>query len=226
MNADAPAYDMKQLRMKLLRLSALAEENTRRAVLALRGRDRATADVVIANEAEINALEIEIEQDCVRLLSNGINERRDVQNIVSVLRINTDLERIGDLAANVARHVADVSQCEQALLPAQLLRMADCALAMLHQALDAFVDLDAVSAREVCGLDDEVDELNRVVHSLVRDRIVASPQLTDNLLSVLGAARQLERIADCATNIAEDVLYLVSGSVFRHSKTDSHATDA
>jgi phosphate transport system protein len=173
--------------------------------------------VVIANEAEINALEIEIEQDCVRLLSNGTHERGDVQNIVSVLRINTDLERIGDLAANVARHVGEVSQCEQALLPAELLRMADCALAMLHQALDAFVDLDMVSAREVCGMDDEVDELNRVVHGLVRDRIMASPHLTDSLLSVLGTARQLERIADCATNIAEDVLYIVSGSVFRHS---------
>jgi phosphate transport system protein len=214
---STPAYDISQVRMKLLRLSALAEENTRRAVFALRGRDRATASVVIANEAEINALEIEIEQDCVRLLSNGTHERGDVQNIVSVLRINTDLERIGDLAANVARHVGEVSQCEQALLPAELLRMADCALAMLHQALDAFVDLDMVSAREVCGMDDEVDELNRVVHGLVRDRIMASPHLTDSLLSVLGTARQLERIADCATNIAEDVLYIVSGSVFRHS---------
>jgi phosphate transport system protein len=223
MNTAAPAYDMSQLRMKLLRLSALAEENTRRAVLALRGRDRATAGVVIANETEINALEIEIEQDCVRLLSNGVHDRGDVQIIVSVLRINTDLERIGDLAANVARHVGELSQCEQALLPSELMKMADCALAMLRQALDAFVDLDAVSARELCSMDDEVDELNRVVRGLVRDRIVASPQLTDSLLSVLGTARQLERIADCATNIAENVLYIVSGSVFRHTISDTRS---
>jgi len=210
------AIDTEHLRRKLLTLSALVEENTRRSVLALRGKDKTVAGVVVRNDDEIDVLEISIQEDCLSLLCEGRQTAGQVREIVAVLRINTDLERIGDLASNIARHVEVLSTHEQALLPAELLQMADCALAMLRKALDAFVDLDAASSRIVCALDDEVDNLNRVVYGIVRDRIIANTVLTDRLLNVLGIARHLERIADCATNIAEDVIFMTSGSIIRH----------
>jgi phosphate transport system protein len=213
---NGAAHDLKQLRRKLLTLSALVEENAGRAVLALRGKDREAAGVVMHNDGEINTLEISIEEDCVALLADGTRDITQVRMIVAALRINTDLERIGDLASNIARHVEELSRHEQALIPGELLLMADCALAMLRKALDALVDLDAAGSLEVCSLDDEVDNLNRVIYGIVRDRIAANPAMTDKLLSVLGAARHLERIADCATNIAEDVVFMTSGSIIRH----------
>ncbi len=215
------AKDLGQLRRKLLTLSALVEENARRAVLALRGKDKNAAGVVISNDTEIDALEISIEEDCIDLLAHGKLGIASVQAVVSVLRINTDLERIGDLASNIARHVENLSSNEQALLPGELLRMAECALEMLRKSLDAYVDLDAEGAQVVCRLDDEVDALNRQIYEIVRDRIVASPALADRLLNVLGISRHLERIADCATNIAEDVVFMTSGAIIRHHANKS-----
>ena len=107
---------------------------------------------------------------------------------------------------------------EQALLPADLLHMADAALAMLRRALDSFVEADVAMARAVCAGDDEVDAFNREMYQFVQQRIMENPAMTGRLLNVLGIARHLERIADCATNIAEVVVYIDSGSIIRHGR--------
>jgi phosphate transport system protein len=213
---DTAVRDMEQLRRKVLTLSALVEENARRSVLALRSRDRDAADTVIRNDDEIDALEVSLEEDCVAMLAAGPVAIEDVRAIVAALRIATDLERISDLAANIARHIDDVGSNEQAVLPLELLRMAECALSMLSAALDALVDLEAASARRVCELDDEVDTLYWTVQGIVRERIRSAPDMTDRMLGVLGVARHLERIADSATNIAEEIVFMTSGDIIRH----------
>lgn len=213
-----PARSIDQLRRKLLVLGALVEESARRSVLAMRGKDKLAASAVLRSDAEIDTLEIAIEEDCVALLAQPPQRMEDTRILVSYLRINTDLERIGDLAGNIARHVEELSVHEQALLPSELLRMADAALGMLRRALDSFTESDAALAHAVCAGDDEVDALNRDMYRIVQQRILENPAMTDRMLNVLGIARHLERIADCATNIAEVVVYIDSGSIIRHGR--------
>ncbi|HOJ03465.1 MAG TPA: phosphate signaling complex protein PhoU [Bacteroidota bacterium] len=213
-----PARSIDQLRRKLLTLGALVEESARRSVLALRGKDKLAAGVVVRSDAEIDTLEIAIEEDCVTMLAQPPLRPEDTRVLVAFLKINTDLERIGDLAGNIARHVEDLSVHEQALLPADLLHMADAALAMLRRALDSFVEADVAMARAVCAGDDEVDAFNREMYQFVQQRIMENPAMTGRLLNVLGIARHLERIADCATNIAEVVVYIDSGNIIRHGR--------
>ncbi|MBE0644614.1 MAG: phosphate signaling complex protein PhoU [Bacteroidetes bacterium] len=212
------AENIEQLKRRLLRLSALVEENTRRSVIAFRSRDRAAAVEIIKVDAEINELEIFIEEDCVELLDRTQRSPDDTRFIVAVLKINNDLERIGDLASNVARRVLHIGQHEQVRFPQELLTLAEYTLEMVTTSIDSFVDLDMDLARRVCERDHEVDKLNRLMYSVVQERIVADPNQAEKLLNFLSISRYLERIADYATNIAEDVVYIGEGRIIRHQE--------
>lgn len=213
---DRPAHTPELLKRKLLQLSALVEENARRCVLAIRSRDWPAARQVIDVDNEVNTLEIRIEKDCVALLQSHVLDEDETRFVVAVLKINSDLERIGDLAANVSRRVLSIGQHDQLALPNELMLIAERTISMLKHSLDALVDMDPVLAREVCERDAEVDELNRSMYDLVRDRILAAPAQTERLIHLLSISRYLERIADYATNIAEDVVYVSEGSIIRH----------
>jgi phosphate transport system protein len=208
------------LKRKLLKLSALVEESARRCVLSIRGRDHHAAQQVIDTDQEIDALEIRIEEDCVSLLQNAALDHNAVRFIVAVLRINSDLERIGDLASNVSRRVLELGQHEQLVLPNQLMELAEKTISMLTACLDSLVHLDTDMARKVCTMDQDVDALNQAMYGLVRDRIVENPAQTERLLHMLGVSRSLERMADFATNIAENVVYIDEGRIIRHGMED------
>lgn len=212
------AENIEQLKRKLLRLCALAEENTRRSVLAFRTRDRVAAVEIIKVDVEINELEISIEEDCVALLDRLPRTADDTRFIVGVLKINNDLERIGDLASNVARRVLHIGLHDEARFPEELLALAERTLEMVTTSIDSFVDLDVALARSVCERDKEVDRLNRQMYAVVQQRILLDPTQAEKFLNFLSISRYLERIADYATNIAEDVVYIGEGRIIRHQE--------
>jgi phosphate transport system protein len=214
MASSADSTDI--LKLRLLALSALVEENAHRCVLAIRGRDRAAAERVISSDAEVDRLEIVFEEDCVRLLQRNSLEAFEIRLIVAMLKINSDLERIGDLASNISRRVLQIGEYDQLVLPNELMTLAERTMRMVTLSLDALVEMDPEIARDVCERDDEVDDLNRIMYQLVKNRIEANPLQTERLIQVLSISRYLERIADYATNIAENVVYAKEARIIRH----------
>ncbi len=214
------------LRKSLLRLCALVEENARRCVLAIRTRDREGAQRVIDADHEIDALEIAIEEHCEEMLQRNTLPAEDVRLVIGFLRINADLERVGDLSTNIARGVLAIGQYEQLVLPAEIVELAEGTLTMLTKSLDAFMHMDTEGARTVCQMDGEVDDMYRSMIGVVRDRIMAEPAMTERLLHVLSLARAMERIADYATNISENVVYMNEGRIVRHGRMHSHGAEA
>ena len=140
----------------------------------------------------------------------------DLRRVATILKINSDLERIADLTVNIAERASDLSVLPELAVPKNLEKMVEVSTTMVRSSLDAFVDLDANLAREVCGRDDEVDELNREVIDDLYDVIQSESSLVRAALHFFSAAWHVERIADHATNIAEDVIYLVRGEIVRH----------
>ena len=210
------ARDPEMLRRKLLQLSALVEETARRSVIAFRTRDRAAAVEIMKTDEEINEMEISVEEDCIALLDHTQGHMQETRFLVAVLKINSDLERIGDLATNIARRVLHIGQHEQLLCPHELLTLAQRTIEMLTTSIESLVEEDLDLARSVCERDQEVDRLNRQMYDVVRERILTDPSQTEKLISMLSVSRYLERIADYATNIAENVVFISEGSIIRH----------
>ncbi|MDH7515124.1 MAG: phosphate signaling complex protein PhoU [Bacteroidota bacterium] len=208
--------EIEGIKKKMLALSAIVEEGLRTAIRSIMTDDRGLAEQVIANDTEIDAMEIAIEEECLKILALYQPVAGDLRFIVSVLKMNNDLERIGDLATNIAEHAFEISDAKPVRIPPELSTMTDKAAAMVKMSLDALVEQDAAQAQRVCIIDDEVDELNRLLSRRVKDEIRAHPENLDPMLALLGVARHLERVADHATNIAEDVVYLVQGTIIRH----------
>ena len=208
--------ETENLKKKLLTLSALVEEDVRDALRAIRTRNRDLANEVISADNEIDAMEIEVEEDCLKILALHQPVARDLRFIVAVLKMTSDLERIGDLSLNIAERALYLADHPDVSIPENISVLAEKAVIMLTKSLDALVHLDGDLATEVCRLDDEVDALHHDMYAFVRDAILATPSSIDGLLALLSVSRYLERIADHATNIAEDVLYIVDGEIMRH----------
>lgn len=219
---DTEIRNIERLRRKLLKLSAIVEETTRRSVIAFRQRDRGAAAEIIQIDDEINGMEIAVEEDCIALLEDAARPVGEVRAIVAVLKINSDLERIADLATNIAHRVLDLGFHEQARFPAELLSIANRTIEMVTGSLDSLAQLDPGLARRVCAMDEEVDTLNRGMYGVVKERIASDPAQTEMLINFLSISRYLERIADYATNIAENVVFIGEGSIIRHQQ---HPTD-
>jgi phosphate transport system protein len=208
--------ELDQLKSRLLEMGGLAEERVRSAILGLVERDGALVDRVVAGDAPINQLHIEIDGRCVKLLALHQPMAVDLRMILSAVKINTDLERVGDLAINIAeaalRYLAHPSVKELIDIP----RMADIAQTMLRDALDAFVTRDTALAQRVLDADDELDALKTQVFRDLLTYMLQSPQTIEPALDLILVSRHLERIGDHATNIAEDVIFMVSAKDVRH----------
>jgi phosphate transport system protein len=205
---------MNELNEQFMRLGTLVEENVKRAILALETREYKLAELVIGKDKEIDALEIVVEEECINLLALHHPMARDLRVIVAILKVNNDLERIGDLAVNICKVVGIISKYSGP--DYQILAMADSVDEMLKKTLDAMAKLDVKSAREVIAYDDIVDNhRSRIRESVMKDL----PFDVDNRQYILGfwsIASHLERIADLATNIAEEIIYVVEGNIIRH----------
>jgi phosphate transport system protein len=208
--------DLEYLQRDLLTLAASVEEAIVTATRALQERDAATAQEVIEGDTEIDQEENHIEEECLKMLALHQPVAVDLRRIAAALKINNELERMADLAEDIAERAAHLATLPVIPVPEGLQQMADLTTTMVRQSLDAFVNLDARQARRVCRLDDTVDQFNCDVIKELIGLMRKSPDMVEPGLSLFSATRHLERIADHATNIAEDVVYLVEGVIIRH----------
>ncbi len=212
--------EIEGLKRDLLSLCGLVEKQVSLAVRAIEERDVETARQVELGDAEIDQREVEVEEECLRVLALYQPVAIDLRLIVSALKINNDLERVGDLAVNIAHKAAALADEPVLDVPFDLGAMAEKTQAMLRDSLDALVNLDPDLAAEVCARDDEVDRMKHAIRVEAEKMIEADPRRTRALMRLLAVSRNLERIADCATNIAEDVIYMAEGRIIRHKEGD------
>jgi phosphate transport system protein len=197
-------------------MSALAEELVAEAVEALLERDAARAETVIARDREIDAMEIAMDDACIQLLALQQPLARDLRLITMAMKISNDLERVGDHAVNIAEAVRHLAGHQVLPEVPEIEEMSRLAREMLSDALDDFVRADAVAALEVCGRDDRVDQLHESVFRILVTHMMEDPRRIGPSMSLFLVSRNLERIADLATNIAEDVVFLVEGRTIKH----------
>ena len=208
--------DLEQLEKKLLFLAGQIEEAVRRSITALLERRMDLAEKVIDGDREVDKREVELEEECLKALALHHPVATDLRFIAACLKINNDLERIGDLAVNIAERAVSLSARGPLNVPDGFRRMMEDAAGMLRGAIDAFVKGDAAAARRICGEDDEVDNAHRAIIGRLLEAMHQDPNAIDNAVELFSVSKNLERIADHATNIAEDVVYLVEGDIIRH----------
>ena len=197
-------------------MAGMAEQATQRAIEAYRVGDVSICDLVVRSEPAINRMEREIDQMALDLLAMEQPMAIDLRFILSVIKINADLERVGDQAVNIAERVRDLQSLPPVELPVDIPKMATMAAAMVRMALQAFIDADPAVAEKVLLMDDEVDEMNRSIFRTLTRCIQDRPEHSQQALDVIIVARNLERVGDHATNVAEDVIFWVRGADVRH----------
>jgi len=213
---------MENLQRKVLFLCALVEGNLQRAVESVEKRDGQLAARVIAADNEVDRVEVDIEEECLKMLALYQPVAADLRFIVAVIKLNSDLERIGDQAVDIAEQSSYLAEREPIAVPAGIHAMGDKAAWMVKSVLDALVERDAELARRVCAADDELDALKRDMLLRIEEAIAKNPDNLDLYFHLLTVPRKLERIGDHATNIAEDVIYMVEGSIVRHLPCDEN----
>ena len=208
--------ELKSLKEMLLEMAARAEEQIVLAVRALKDREEKLACQVLEREEAVNLLDIEIDGMCMRLLALRQPLATDLRFITSAMKISSDLERIGDLAVNIAERTQDLLKQPELKPLIDIPRMAEMAQAMVRDALNAFIQGDDVLARDVCLRDDQVDQLNDQVFRELLTYMMQDPGTISRAVDLILVGRHLERIADHATNIGEDVIYMVKGKTIKH----------
>jgi phosphate transport system protein len=208
--------EIERLKKRILHLAAMVEESLQMAVTAVTERNVELAARVIDSDPAIDAQEIEVEEECLKILALHQPVAADLRYVVASLKINSDLERIADLAVNIAERAQMLALQQPIAAPFHLEPMLQAAVNMVHTSVDALVAQDLEKARKVLFEDDTVDAFHRTAFRAVEDQIRLTPERVDCLLSLLTVSRNLERIADHATNIAEDVVYLIEGEIVRH----------
>ena len=208
--------ELQALKKRLLNMGALVEERVHGSIRALMERNLDAAQAIAHGDAEVNALQIEIDDRCLKLLALQQPMASDLRLITSAMKINADLERIGDQAVNIAENALQMLNAPPLKPIIDLPRMAEMAEHMTRDSLDAFVRRDPALARQVLGQDDEVDSLKDTIFRVLLTYMMADPGTIERALSLILISRNLERIADHATNIAEDVIFLVEARDVRH----------
>jgi len=208
--------EIDKLKQSILALGAEVESSLKKSIKALKTWDVKLAKSVEDYDSEIDRMEVEIEEECLKILALYQPVAIDLRFIVAVLKINSDLERIGDLAANIASRTLYIGCREHIKIPDELLTMVKIAQLMIEHSLDALINLNTDLAREVIADDDIIDGYHVQMYHYTEDQIKHNPELTDCQISLLSISRNLERISDHLTNIAEDVIYMVEGEVVRH----------
>ncbi len=212
--------EIERVKKNILSLSAIVEEQVQDAVRALLERDADLAQKVEARDEEIDRREVDVEEECLKILALHQPVAIDLRFIVSAMKINNDLERIGDLAVNMARKAVSFAAESSMDIAFDIAGMWQKTQSMLRDSIDALVNMNGPLAAEVCARDDEVDRIKHDIRVGVEEQIRREPERVRPLMRLLAVSRNLERIADCATNIAEDVIYMAEGRIIRHNKTE------
>lgn len=208
--------EMERLHRDIVSMCSTVEENISEAVRGLQKRNVGLAEELAVRDREVNDLDIRIEEECLKILALYNPVANDLRRVAAVLKITGELERVGDLAVNIAERSASLSPFPDFPLPSRLSEMATESLSMLHSSIDSYVEQDADKAREVCARDDVVDDLNDELIQELRADMVSTPSLVEPGMHLFSVIRHIERVADHATNIAEDVVYLMTGEIIRH----------
>ncbi|MCK4538360.1 MAG: phosphate signaling complex protein PhoU [Candidatus Krumholzibacteria bacterium] len=212
--------EIESLKKSILTIGTTVEESLFKAVEALEKKDADLAREVIAGDAEVDQMEVDLEEECLKVLALHQPVAIDLRLIVSIMKINNDLERVGDLSVNIAERVLFLARGSREKPVFDFSGMARKVREMLKNSLDALVREDSNLAHEVCRADDEVDAINRDIFIRVHDAIKERPEDVENLIHQLSISRHLERVADLATNVAEDVIYMIEGVIIRHKAED------
>ena len=212
--------ELSHVKVRLLTMSGEAEAALGLAVDALLERDGEKAQRVIAGDRVIDSMEVEIEEQCINLLALQQPMARDLRMLTSALKIANDLERVGDHAVNIAQSAGRLIQARPIAPEPEIVEMARLARDMLSDALEAFIRGDATAGREVCLRDDKVDALHRSVFRILLTHMMEDPHMIGAGMELFLVSRNLERVADLATNIGEDVVFLVEGKSIKHHAED------
>jgi phosphate transport system protein len=208
--------DLETLHQHIMAMCAVVEEVVHRAVDELGRPDVNVSQEIVDRDDEVDRWDVRIEEECLKILALHQPVADNLRRVAAVMKIAWELERVADVAVNIAERAAGLAGAPQIVVPEKLNHMAQVALDMLRLSLDAFVAQDSRLAREVCGQDDVVDALNREIIADLLQMMKRSPDLVEPALQLFSASRHVERVADHATNIAEDVVYLVEGEIIRH----------
>ncbi len=211
--------EINNLKRLLLEMAVSVEEMIGKSIKALSERNVILAESVIKSDDRVNKMEIEIDNLCIKILALYHPEAEDLRTVTMVMKINNDLERIGDHAVNIAERAIYLADKPSVKPLIDIPRMAEKAMEMLRESLDSFVNKNAELAVEVRKKDDEVDSLNNQVLRELVTYMIADPSIIDRALRLILISRDLERVADLATNIAEDVFYIARGRVLKHNST-------
>jgi phosphate transport system protein len=217
--------ELKDLKEKLLEMASRAEEQIGRAVRSLKDRKEDLACQVLDYEEAINRLDIEIDEAAMRILALRQPMAADLRFITSAMKIGSDLERIGDLAVNIAERTLEILKSPQLKPLIDIPRMAEMVQNMVRDAINAFVNGDADLAKNVCERDDEVDHLNNQVFRELLTYMLEDASTIHRAVDLILVGRHLERIADHATNIGEDVIYMVKGKTIKHHVEEGRLTN-
>jgi phosphate transport system protein len=210
--------ELKKLREEILYMGGMIEDQIQKSIKSLVERDSKLAEVIIERDHEVNRLDVDIDDICVRLLALHQPAGRDLRFITTGLKITTDLERIGDMAVNICERALELNQEPQLKPYIDIPRMARVAQRMIRESLDAFVREDTELALKVCKDDEEVDQLNSQIFREVVTFMIDDPHTINRAIKISSISKYLERIADHATNIAEMVIFMVKGKSIRHLK--------
>ncbi|MCJ8500325.1 phosphate signaling complex protein PhoU [Desulfatitalea alkaliphila] len=208
--------ELEKVKKQTLSLGALVEERARMAVQAVENRDDALAHKIIDLDWEVDEMEVEIEEDCLKILALYQPVAVDLRFLIATIKINNDLERIGDEAVNIAERLVVMAKRPPMTFVFDYTPMAEKVQAMLKMSLDALVNLDLNLAFNVITMDDEVDAIQAQAYDRIKEAIKEHPDRVGYLINLLLVSRHLERLADHSTNIAEEVIYLIEGEIVRH----------
>lgn len=197
-------------------MGGMVEKALQQSVQALTRRDSELARQVEDADRAIDLLEIEIEEDCLKILALHQPVAIDLRFVIAVMKMNAELERIADQAVNIASRALRLAEHPPVAMPPELLKMVTFAQAMLKDAIDSLVSLSDQLARDVITRDEEIDQLHRSMYGFVQEWIRADVENIDSYINLLSVSRNIERVGDQVTNIAEDVVYLVTGEIVRH----------
>jgi len=210
--------ELSKLREEILYMGGMIEDQIQKSIKSLVERDSKLAELIIERDHEVNRLDVDIDEICVRLLALHQPAGRDLRFITTGLKITTDLERIGDMAVNICERALELNQEPQLKPYIDIPRMARVAQRMIRESLDAFVREDTELALKVCKDDEEVDQLNSQIFREVVTFMIDDPHTINRAIKISSISKYLERIADHATNIAEMVIFMVKGKSIRHLK--------
>ena len=213
--------ELQDLKRKLIDMGAMVESQIQGAIRGLTERDSDLARRIIANDNRVNALDVEVDEMCLRLLALHQPTASDLRFITTGMKISTELERMSDLSESISERVIELNEEPQLKPYIDLPRMANWSMRMVKDSLDAFVNRDAALARKVCAADDFVDTLNEQLFRELLSFMIENPQTITRAIRLTFVAKSIERIADHATNIGELVVYMVEGKIIRHTAISS-----